>query len=69
MIVVCNYIFDTLRQDAFRIVEGQLQEGLCTVISEQPEPDPTHPDVIKRIRWVPQRVCPFERCVCVLDSL
>ncbi len=51
MIVVCNYIFDTLRQDAFRIVEGQLQEALCTVISEQPEPDPTHPDVIKRMRY------------------
>ena len=50
MIVVCNYIFDTLRQDAFRIVEGQLQEGLCTVISDQPEPDLTNPDIIKRIR-------------------
>ncbi len=51
MIVVCNYIFDTLRQDAFRIVEGQLQEGLCTVISDQPEPDLTNPDIIKRIRY------------------
>jgi hypothetical protein len=28
---IANYIFDTLRQDAFRIVEGQLQVGVCIV--------------------------------------
>jgi SAM-dependent methyltransferase len=30
---ICNYIFDTLRQDAFRIVEGQLQEAHAHVYS------------------------------------
>ena len=34
LIAVANYTFDTLRQDAFRIVEGQLQEAMVTVLSE-----------------------------------
>ena len=50
MVVICNYIFDTLKQDAFRIVEGELQQALCTVISDQHEENPIHPDVIRRIR-------------------
>lgn len=61
MVIVCNYIFDTLRQDAFRIVEGQLQEALCTVASDQHEEDPLHPDVIRRIscHWA-YRPCGIE---------
>lgn len=50
MVVVCNYIFDTLRQDAFRVVDRQLQEALCTVLSSHPVDNPTHPDVIKLIK-------------------
>lgn len=68
---ICNYVFDTLVQDAFRrapahsrlphrrrlnvllttaalggvrrIMGGELQEALCTVMSDRPEPDPLHP--------------------------
>jgi len=40
MVIVSNYIFDTLRQDAFRVVEGQLQEALATLYSSRPEDAP-----------------------------
>jgi hypothetical protein len=50
LIVVANYVFDTLRQDAFRIVEGQLQEALVSVLSDRAEPDAGDPDVIRRMR-------------------
>lgn len=50
IVVVSNYIFDTLKNDAFRVAEGELQQALCTVISSKAEPEPTHPDVISRIR-------------------
>jgi len=53
VVALCNYIFDTLRQDAFRIVDGELQEALCSVLSPQVEEDPTAPGVIARMscRW------------------
>jgi len=35
LVGVANYIFDTLRQDAFRVVEGQLQEGLAAMYSDR----------------------------------
>lgn len=49
---IANYIFDTLRQDAFRVVEGQLQEALASIYTDRPEDaaDPAHPDVIRRMR-------------------
>ena len=50
VLAICNYIFDTLRQDAFRIVDGQLQEALIGVQSPREEPEAVHPDVIARMR-------------------
>lgn len=40
MVAVCNYVFDTLRQDAFRVSDGQLHEALCTVTAPQGVEDP-----------------------------
>lgn len=59
---IANYIFDTLRQDAFRVVEGQLQEALAAVYTDHPEDaaDPSHPDVIRRMRvaWEYRPIAP-----------
>lgn len=44
MILVANYILDTLRHEAFRICDGKLQEALITVTSERDaEPDLNDP--------------------------
>jgi hypothetical protein len=61
-VAICNYIFDTLRQDAFRVVEGQLQVALAGLFSDRAETDPSHPDVIKRMRvaWDYRPVTPEE---------
>ena len=62
MVAICNYVFDTLKQDAFRIEKGgRLQEALCTVISERHEPNPRDKSVIRRIRcnWHVAIVSPF----------
>mmetsp|Transcript_27315 Transcript_27315/g.48293 ORF Transcript_27315/g.48293 Transcript_27315/m.48293 type:complete len:577 (+) Transcript_27315:113-1843(+) len=51
MVLVANYIFDTLRHEAFRINDGKLQEALITVTSERDaEPDLNDPGLIKRFR-------------------
>ncbi|MCP4283078.1 MAG: tetratricopeptide repeat protein [Gammaproteobacteria bacterium] len=50
VIVFANYVFDTTRQDLFRIERGQLREGLITSVSErEQEPDLTDPQLIERI--------------------
>lgn len=54
VMAIANYLFDTLRHDAFRLVDQQLQEALITCWSEQKhEPDLNDPELIKRIkhRW------------------
>jgi hypothetical protein len=44
MVLVANYIFDTLRHEAFRIIDGKLQEALITVTSDRTsEPDLNDP--------------------------
>ena len=35
LVCICNYVFDTLRQDAFKIVDGQLFEALATLYGPQ----------------------------------
>ncbi len=37
LVVIGNYLFDTLTVDAFRVQDGRLLEGLVTVCSDQPE--------------------------------
>ena len=44
MVLVANYIFDTLRHETFRIIDGKLQEALITVTSDRTsEPDLNDP--------------------------
>jgi tetratricopeptide (TPR) repeat protein len=49
LILAANYFFDSLPQDVFRVEGGRLQECLVTLTSPQPEPDPTNPEVLKRV--------------------
>jgi tetratricopeptide (TPR) repeat protein len=48
LVVVSNYFFDSLPQDAFAVAEGQLFETLVTVSTGQKEDDPEDPDILKR---------------------
>eukprot|EP00823_Brevimastigomonas_motovehiculus_P004294 TRINITY_DN279_c0_g4_i1.p1 TRINITY_DN279_c0_g4~~TRINITY_DN279_c0_g4_i1.p1 ORF type:complete len:650 (-),score=90.45 TRINITY_DN279_c0_g4_i1:36-1985(-) len=51
ILVVANYVFDTLRHDAFHIVDGHLQEALVSLISpNSDEIDMTDPSLIGRCR-------------------
>ena len=49
MVVVCNYVFDTLTTDAFRVSDGKLQQAQLQLSSSREEKDPAAPDVIKRM--------------------
>ncbi len=49
VIVVANYIFDSIPQDAFTIKDGQLFANLVTVSASTPELDLTAPDSKVRI--------------------
>lgn len=49
LILIANYFFDSIPQDAFRIQDGQLQEMRVEVSSTQQEPDSLDPDILGRI--------------------
>lgn len=50
IIIVANYLFDTLYHDIFQVDGGVLKEGLISVGSKNShEPDPLHPDIIGRL--------------------
>jgi len=49
MVVIANYFFDSIPQDAFFVKRGQLQEGLVTVSSYQQEPDLNDPEILSRV--------------------
>jgi tetratricopeptide (TPR) repeat protein len=48
LVVVSNYFFDSLPQDAFAVAEGQLFERLVTVSTGQKEPDAEDPEILSR---------------------
>lgn len=54
-VVICNYVFDTLTQDAFRVKDGSIGQGMVTVKSAEPDADTredgsfTH-DLIRHMR-------------------
>lgn len=50
LIVLGNYVFDSVPQDAFAMQAGQLHECLVTLTSPQPEPDPEDPALLERVR-------------------
>ena len=49
MVVIANYFFDSIPQDAFFFQGGQLQEGLVTVSSYRKEPDLHDPEIFSRL--------------------
>lgn len=48
LVVVSNYFFDSLPQDAFAVAEGQLFETLVTVSTARKEPAPDDPEILSR---------------------
>ena len=46
MVVIANYVFDGLIQDAFQIRSGLLQEGRVTLVSEEPWPEVSTPGLL-----------------------
>jgi hypothetical protein len=48
LVVIANYLFDSLPQDAFAVAEGRLYETLVTVSSPQDEPDLDDPAILGR---------------------
>jgi tetratricopeptide (TPR) repeat protein len=50
VVIVANYLFDTLYHDIFQIDHGELREGLISVGSKHgEEPDPLDPEIIQRL--------------------
>lgn len=49
LVVIANYLFDSLTIDAFCIKEGVLHESLVTLSSSQVERDLTDPELISRL--------------------
>jgi len=49
IVVIANYFFDSIPQDAFFVQEGKLQEGLVTVSSYHQEPDLHDPEILSRL--------------------
>lgn len=49
VVILANYVFDSIPQDLFSIVNGELFDRLSTIHSSQEEPDLTAPELISRI--------------------
>lgn len=50
LVVLANYVFDSLPQDAFAIRYGQLCESLVSLTSPQEEADLSAPDLLDRVQ-------------------
>lgn len=59
LVVIANYVFDTLPEDVFCVEDGELYEGLLTVRAAQAQPDLTDPEELARLnvtcRFAPAR--------------
>ncbi len=55
VIVIANYIWDTLPADLFYVEDGQLFEVQTALVSDQAEPDLSDPQLITRINMVYDR--------------
>ncbi len=62
VVALANYVFDSLRHDAFRVDGGRLDESLAALCSTQPEPDLDDPGVLERVRLVYAHVPAAEPC-------
>lgn len=49
MVVIANYLFDSIPQDAFRIVGGRLYESLITVLSRRKELSLEDPEIFSHL--------------------
>ena len=49
MVVIANYFFDSIPQDAFFVQAGQLHEGLVAVTSYQQETDLNNPEILSHV--------------------
>jgi hypothetical protein len=55
LVLVANYLFDSIPQDAFYVENGQLYESRVALTSSQPEPNVSDPAVLARSRLVYRR--------------
>ncbi len=49
IVVLSNYVFDSIPQDCFTIKQGQLSESLLTITSTQGETDLNNPDLLTHL--------------------
>jgi tetratricopeptide (TPR) repeat protein len=49
LVVLANYVFDSIPQDAFTFNNGQISECLISLFSDRPEPDWEDPEVFQRL--------------------
>ena len=49
IVLISNYFFDSIPQDAFSVQDGQLNESLATLFSQQKDLDINSPDILSRI--------------------
>ncbi|HMA37215.1 MAG TPA: SAM-dependent methyltransferase, partial [Chloroflexia bacterium] len=52
LVVLANYFFDSLPQDAFCVGDGRLCESLVTLTSPTPEPEPPGLGILERVRVI-----------------
>ena len=50
LVVIANYLFDSIPQDSFSIADGQLCENLLTLTTPEAELDPTDPEILSRLK-------------------
>lgn len=51
VILICNYFFDTIPQDLFRVKDGRLEEGRITLFVEDEKLTAADPAVINRLQY------------------
>jgi len=51
LIVIANYVFDGLSQDAFALRDGVLMQTLVRLTADAPEIDLDDPDLLGRLQW------------------
>jgi tetratricopeptide (TPR) repeat protein len=56
MVVIANYLFDSLVTDVFRVKAGALEESLPALYSTRAEPDLEDPALLERVKLVYQHV-------------
>jgi tetratricopeptide (TPR) repeat protein len=49
LVVLANYVFDSIEQDAFYLKDGVLHESLISLHSDQDEPDPDDAGMLERL--------------------